>query len=95
MPAIGSRWTPEELARLGAEILERQVGPRLTPGDKDKFVAIDVDSDDFEIDEDDFTAVSGLRARRPAGDLWLGRVGQPAAYRGGIRINTPRLTHRS
>ena len=33
------------------------------------------------IDEDDCGAVSRLRARNPAAEVWLSRVGQPAAYR--------------
>ena len=73
----------EELARIGTEIIRNQVEPVLGPEDRDKFVAVDVESGDYELDEDDYTAVSRLLARRPAGDLWLGRVGRPAAYRMG------------
>lgn len=76
-----SRRTPMELARVGAEILSRQVRPALGPEDDGKFVAIDVDSGDHEIDEDDYAAVSRLRAYRPTADVWLGRIGEPAAYR--------------
>ncbi len=83
MPVTESRRTPEELALLGAGVLDRQVGPRLGPGDEGKFVAIDVGSGDFEIDDDDYTAVSRLRTRIPAADVWLGRVGQSATYRMG------------
>jgi hypothetical protein len=73
--------SPEEVARLGNDILDRQVRPALKPHDDNKFVAIDILSNDFELDEDDYAAVTRLRMRRPAGELWLGRVGQPAAYR--------------
>ena len=81
MPIAEPRRTPEELARLGSEILDRRVKPSLRPEDDGKFVAIDVQSEDHEIDEDDYAAVSRLLARTPAADVWLGRVGQPAAYR--------------
>jgi hypothetical protein len=81
MPATESRRTPEELARLGAEAFDRRVRPALRAEDDGKFVAIDVETGDYEIDEDDYAAVSRLRARSPAADVWLGRVGQPAAYR--------------
>jgi hypothetical protein len=80
MPAEPRR-TPTELAHLGAEILYRRVQPTLGPGDDSKFVAVDVGTGDFEVDEDDYAAVSRLRARRPAADVWLGRVGQSVAYR--------------
>jgi hypothetical protein len=73
--------TPEELARAGSELFDRQVRPMLRPEDDAKFVAIDIDTGDYEIDADDYTAVKRLRARRPSAEVWLGRVGQPAAYR--------------
>jgi hypothetical protein len=83
MTALDSRRTPEELARLGAEILDRRVRPMLRPEDDGKFVAIDIGTGDFELDGDDFTAVARLRSRRPEAEIWLGRVGEPAAYRMG------------
>ena len=81
MPSMKSRRTPEELSRLGAEAVERRVRPTLRPEDEGKFVAIDVEGGDFEIDEDDYLAVSRLRARSPEADIWLGRIGQSMAYR--------------
>ena len=81
MPATELRRDPEEVARLGAEILDRQLRPTLRSEDDGKFVAIDIDTGDHELNEDDYAAVSRLRARRPAAEVWLGRVGQPAAYR--------------
>jgi len=53
----------------------------LRPEDDGKFVALDVQTGDYEVDEDDYAAVSRLRARKPAAEAWLSRVGQPAAYR--------------
>lgn len=73
--------TLEEIARRGGEILERQVRPGLRPENEGMFVAIDVDTGDHELHEDDYAAVTRLRSRRPAGEIWLGRIGQPAAYR--------------
>ena len=96
MTALDSQRTPEELARLGAEILDRRVRPMLRPDDDGKFVAIDVGTGDFELDDDDYTAVARLRtrsprtcrishtsSRSPQAEIWLGRVGAPAAYRMG------------
>lgn len=84
MSAVRSRCTLVELARLGGEILDRRVQPTLGPQDDGKFVAVDVGSSDYEIDEDDYAAVSRLRTRRPSADIWLGRVGQPASCRMGM-----------
>jgi hypothetical protein len=73
--------TVEEIARLGEEALARWVLPALRPEDDGRFVAVDVDSGDFETDDDDIAAVARLRQRRPTAEVWLGRVGEPAAYR--------------
>ena len=81
MPATEPHRNPEEVARLGADVFERQVRPALGPDDDGKFVAIDIATGDYELDEDDYAAVTRLRARRPSAEIWLGRVGQPAAYR--------------
>jgi hypothetical protein len=58
----------------------------LLPDDDGKFVAIDVGTGDFEIDDDDYAAVMRLRARSPQAEIWLGRVGAHAAYRMGRRL---------
>ena len=81
MPATEPHRTPEELARLGSEVFERRVRPMLRPEDDGKFVALDVQSGDYEVDEDDYAAVSRLRASNPAAEARLSRVGQPTAYK--------------
>jgi hypothetical protein len=81
MPAIEPHHNPEEIAQRGAEVFDRQVRPTLKPEDDGKFVALDIGTGDYELDEDDYTAVTRLRSRRPLAEVWLGRVGQPAAYR--------------
>jgi hypothetical protein len=81
MPAIQPQRSPEEIARLGEDIFDRSVRPGLRPEDDGKFVAIDIGTDDYELDKDDYAAVARLRSRRPSAEVWLGRVGQPAVYR--------------
>ena len=71
---------PEEVARLGSEVLTRCVLPALLPADDGKFVAVDVSTGEYELDADDDTAVTRLRGRRPDAEIWLARVGAPAAY---------------
>ncbi len=83
MPTTEPHRNPEELARLAAEVFDRRVRSSLRPEDDGKFVAVDVGTGDFEIDEDDYTAVSRLRTRKPTAEIWLMRAGQMAAYRMG------------
>lgn len=84
MPTSKCRRTLDELAALGQDIFEKRVRPSVRAEDDGKFVAIDVDSGDFEIDEDDYAAVARLRSRKPAADIWLMRAGFPTTYRIGI-----------
>jgi hypothetical protein len=78
------RRTLDELARLGATIFEQQIRPLLRPEDDGKFVAVDIESGDYEMDEDDYAAVARLRSRKPAAEIWLMRAGHPATCRIGV-----------
>jgi hypothetical protein len=73
--------SPEELTRLGVDLLKRRIEPVAGPQDAGKFVAIDVDTGDFEIHTDDYEAVAALFIRHPQADIWLGRIGEPFTYR--------------
>ncbi len=79
IPAVPRR-NPEEIAQLGEDIYERRVQPLLQPDDSDKFVAIDVATEEYEIDESDYGAITRLLARLPAAEVWLARHGSPSAY---------------
>jgi hypothetical protein len=67
--------------RRAEEVYERLIRPVLRPEDEGKYVAVAVESGDFEIDADDYTATGRLLARLPGARLWLMRTGPSAAYR--------------
>ncbi len=73
--------TDSEIASLGHEVYDRVVSPKLRAEDHGRFVMIDVLSEDYEIDDDDYTASKRLRCRQPAGRFWLMMAGYPTAYR--------------
>jgi hypothetical protein len=79
------RHSREEFARRGQEIYDQIVRPALRPEDENKFVAIDIESGNYEMDADDYTAVDRLYKRLPDAQPWLMRVGHPAAYQFGLR----------
>jgi hypothetical protein len=75
------RYSNEEFARRGEEIYERSVRPQTGPGDRGKYVLIDIETGAFEIDADELSASDRLRARVPDAQPWLRRVGSPLARR--------------
>jgi hypothetical protein len=81
------RYSKEEFARRGDEIYDREVQPRVKPEDRGKFVVIDIETGDYEIDSDELAAINRLFARNSDAQLWLRRVGRSYAYRlGGHRL---------
>jgi hypothetical protein len=88
MSSSRALYSPEEFARRGQEIYDRDILPRVRADDNGRFVAIDVDSGSYEIDRDDFAATERLLARHPDAQIWLARVGQRAAYRIGGRLSS-------
>jgi hypothetical protein len=81
-------FSKEEFARRGDEIYERTVLPRLKPGDDGKFVAIDIQTEAFEIDRDEFAASDRLLAKNPNAQTWLKRVGSRYVRRFGSRAHS-------
>lgn len=80
------RYSPDEVARLGDSIYDREVAPHATSEDAASFVAIDVDSSAYEIAPDELSAIDRLRSRKPDAQVWLRRVDAPYTHRiGGTR----------
>jgi hypothetical protein len=85
MPTLHPRYSKDEFARRGQAIYERDVRPHLQSGESGNFVAIDIESGVYEVDDDDDTATERPLARSPAAQIWLVRVGERATYRIGPR----------
>ena len=81
MTPVERRYSKEEIAQRGDAIYEQEIRSRLKPGDKGKFVAIDIETGEFELAPDELTASERLRARVPQAQTWLVRVGFPYVYR--------------
>jgi hypothetical protein len=79
------RYSKEEFARRGDAIYENEVRTQLKPDDEGKFVAIDIETRAFEIDEDEMAAGDRLLARIPEAQIWMVRVGSRYVHRFGCR----------
>jgi len=88
---VKPRFAPDDIARLGDSIYDREVAPHAAPEDAASFVAIDVDSGAYEIAPDELSAIDRLRARKPDAQVWLRRVGAPYTH----RFRAPRRSGRA
>ncbi|MGB3571808.1 MAG: hypothetical protein WBA01_07175, partial [Phormidesmis sp.] len=81
----------EEFARRGDQIYESRVRPQINAGDAEgrsgdrRIVAIDIESEDFEIDESEIAACERLESRYPDAQIWIVRVGSRYVRRFGGR----------
>jgi len=75
MTEVQPRYDKEEFARKGDEIYRRDIRPRLGPGNEGRFVAIDIETGEYEVDGDEMTASDRLATRIPGAQIWLVRVG--------------------
>lgn len=73
-------YSNEELGRIAEEIYRRDIRDKVMPQHKGKFLILDIDTGDYEVDENDMRAVHILRARRPDGNLYGLRIGYTTAY---------------
>ncbi len=84
-PGLGAAGRPrlprEETARLGKEIYQRDIRAQVEADHYGAVVAIDVESGNWAIDNDEIVATDLLRAKQPdANDVWMERVGFRAMY---------------
>jgi hypothetical protein len=68
------RYSKAEFARRGDALVESKVRPHLTAADGDKFVAIDIESGEYELDHNEMKATDRLRKRVPDPQIWLVHV---------------------
>ena len=77
------RYSKEEFARRGNEIYEDQVRPQIEAGNHGKIVAIDIETEAFEMADTAIAAVDQLYERYPDAQPWVIRIGHLAVYRFG------------
>jgi len=83
------RYDKDEFARRGDAIYEEKLRPILEKGNHGKFVAIDIETGAYEVDEDELTASDRLLARVPNAQIWLRRIGFRYVHRFGFHAQLP------
>lgn len=73
------RYSSHEIAERGRKLYE-ELRAQVEPGNIGKFMVIDVETGEYEIDRDELAALKRVKAKRPDGPRYLLRIGYQAAY---------------
>jgi hypothetical protein len=79
------RYDKEEFARRGEALFETEIHAKVKGHNARHFLAIDIETGTFEVDESEMAACKRLRERLPNAQIWLRKVGSRAARRFGGR----------
>jgi hypothetical protein len=72
---------PSELVARGRAYYDAHLRATVEPQHTGKFLALDVESGDYEVDEDEMAAIRRARAKHPESLFCVLRVGHRAAHR--------------
>ena len=92
------RYPKDVVARMGNEIYEDKIRPLVEDGNEGKIVAIDVESGDYEMNENgnEIDCVHRLLDKNPDAQIWLVRIGHDSVYRRSwLLMNGTRAVSRS
>lgn len=75
------KYSGDEIARRGEAIYEQNLRAQVETEDNvGKIISIDIETADYEIDEDLLLTARRLHARHPDAALWTKRIGYNAVY---------------
>lgn len=85
------RYSKEEFARRGDAIYQKDILPKLTSKDVGKFLAIDIETGEYEMSRDEMKAGDKLLKRVPQAQIWMVRVGYTTTHSFGGRLKRQEL----
>ena len=74
------RYPKEELADRGQKLYESGIRQQVEGENEGKIVAIDIETGEFEVDENVVPATNRLFERHPNAQPWIIRIGHRAVY---------------
>ena len=78
------KYTIDEVCDRGRQIYAERIKHLVEPEHNGKFIVIDIESGDYEMDEEELDASARLKKRRPESVRYLAKIGCKAAYRMGL-----------
>lgn len=79
----------EVIADRGEELYQKKIRDKVEATHKGKFLAVDIETGDYAVADEDLIATDLLLEKRPNATVYGLRIGFPAAYRIGFKISVP------
>ena len=76
-----TNYTPKEVELRGEAIYRKQIRDKVEPKHKGKFLVIDIETGEYEMNADDLVATKSLLAKHPNAVVYGLQIGFPTAYR--------------
>ena len=76
-----AKYSREEVATRGEAIYEREIRPKVESQNTGQYLVLDIETGEYEIDQDDLVATKRILAKHPNAILYGLRIGHRAAYR--------------
>lgn len=73
------RYTADEIVARGREIYEKHLRDKLEPDNIGKYLIIDIETGEYEMDEDDLAASIRASRKRPGAPRYGMRIGYPTS----------------
>jgi hypothetical protein len=77
------RYSSHEIAERGRKLHDEQLCAQVTPGNVGKFLVIDIETGEYEIDAEELAALRRAKAKHPDAPLYMVRIGSRTAYQMG------------
>ena len=76
-----ANYTSKEVASRGEAIYKREIRDKVKSKHKGKFLVIDIETGEYEMNGDDLVATKRLLAKHPNAVVYGLQIGSPTAYR--------------
>ena len=81
-----ANYTPGEVESRGQALYEEHIREKVEANNKGKFLVVDIETGEYEIDANDLAVTKRALAKRSDAVFYGLRIGYPAAYRLGGRF---------
>ena len=75
------RYSSSEIVQRGQMLYNQQIRANVSPDDEGKFLVLNIETGEYEIDADELAALKRVKVKSPEAPLYILCVGYATAYR--------------